>query len=261
MKSPLLNICVALAAGAMMTGCMGDEPNTEDVYTYNFLETFQSVTAFTGDGYWKFCYDPRYSEQLTFGNLINFSHSTSSTTYEGVTYSSWKGFCPSKSTDRGDYTDKGNWVDHQWASIAAPGMFGQNYMIACADASETLADAATSNTVVIKPKQGKIEPSFTMITNTSYGYWAMKNGTEFNRAFGPDDWCTLNITAVTDNKAGNTVKVELAGKTGILNNWLQVDLRSLGKCDKVVFTMESSDSGQWGMNNPAYFALDCFAWK
>lgn len=250
-----------LAVSAVTTACdMGtDEP--DNVITYKYIETFSQVTAFTPEGYWKFCYDPRYAEQLTFGNVINFSHSTSSTTYEGVEYRSWKGFCPSNSVDRKDYTPQGTWVDHQWSSIVGPGLFGNNYMVACCDVSETLADAGTSNTVVIKPKQGQFEPAMVFVTNTTYGYYAMLYGTAFNRAFGPTDWCNLNISAVTGNEVTKTVKVELAGNGSILSNWLQVDLRSLGKCDRVVFTMESSDSGQWGMNNPAYFVLDCFAWK
>ena len=42
--------------------------------------------------------------------------------------------------------------------------------------------------------------------------------------------------------------------------WSPVDLTPLNKCEKIVITMESSDTGQFGMNNASYFALGCFIW-
>ena len=39
-------------------------------------------------------------------------------------------------------------------------------------------------------------------------------------------------------------------------DWVRVDLSSLGKVDKLTFTPESNDTGEWGINAPGYFALD-----
>ena len=46
----------------------------------------------------------------------------------------------------------------------------------------------------------------------------------------------------------------------ILNSWETVDLTGLNiLVDKVMFRFESSDNGQWGINTPAYFAIDNIA--
>ncbi|MBC7451396.1 MAG: DUF4465 domain-containing protein, partial [Cytophagales bacterium] len=43
-----------------------------------------------------------------------------------------------------------------------------------------------------------------------------------------------------------------------LNTWRWIDLRSLGVVDSLVFTFTSSDVGMYGMNTPAYVAIDHF---
>jgi hypothetical protein len=42
----------------------------------------------------------------------------------------------------------------------------------------------------------------------------------------------------------------------IVDSWQTVDLSSLGAVRYLDFKLESSDVGQYGMNTPAYFALD-----
>jgi hypothetical protein len=42
----------------------------------------------------------------------------------------------------------------------------------------------------------------------------------------------------------------------ILDTWQYVDLTSLGMIKSLEFTLSSSDIGEWGMNTPAYFAID-----
>ena len=37
-----------------------------------------------------------------------------------------------------------------------------------------------------------------------------------------------------------------------------MDLSDLAEIDAIIFTMSSSDTGDWGMNTPAYFAMDNF---
>ena len=38
--------------------------------------------------------------------------------------------------------------------------------------------------------------------------------------------------------------------------WTKIDLSSIGYCYALEFSMTSTDTGQWGMNTPSYFALD-----
>ena len=43
----------------------------------------------------------------------------------------------------------------------------------------------------------------------------------------------------------------------IVDDWTWVDLSGLGTVDRIEFTLSSSDVGSFGMNTPAYFAMDC----
>ena len=56
----------------------------------------------------------------------------------------------------------------------------------------------------------------------------------------------------------DTVAVELASDGAYITEWTYVDLSQLGEIDGLTFGMTSSDTGDWGMNTPAYFAMDDF---
>ena len=42
----------------------------------------------------------------------------------------------------------------------------------------------------------------------------------------------------------------------IIDEWTYIDLSQLGDADSLVFSLSSSDNGQFGMNTPAYFCVD-----
>lgn len=115
------------------------------------------------------------------------------------------------------------------------------------------------------------------ITNTTYAALSMMNGDNFGKKFGspnnaqgsPDgtngeDFFRLLITGYDGNNDSiGTVTFYLADfrfadstQDYILDTWENVDLTPLGSIRYLDFTLESSDVGQWGMNTPAYFALD-----
>jgi len=48
----------------------------------------------------------------------------------------------------------------------------------------------------------------------------------------------------------------LAKNGSILNTWQSVDLSSLSAAKTLTFSLTSSDNGAYGMNTPAYFAMD-----
>jgi hypothetical protein len=106
-------------------------------------------------------------------------------------------------------------------------------------------------------------------TNTTYSYWAMKDGTGFSKAFGGasgDDTDWFLLTIIGKNGSGlvtGTVDFYLADYRFvdndldyIVNTWQYVDLSNLGKVKSLGFSLSSSDTGACGMNNPAYFAMD-----
>lgn len=109
------------------------------------------------------------------------------------------------------------------------------------------------------------------LTNTTYAALSMKNGDDFGKKFGGDtgddaDYFKLVITGYSGGIAGSTtVTAYLADFQNsnnsfdyILKNWRWVDLRPLGNIDSLMFDLQSSDNGMYGMNTPGYFAMDEF---
>jgi len=115
-------------------------------------------------------------------------------------------------------------------------------------------------------------------TNTTYAYNSMLFGDFVGKKFGgttgdDPDFFTLTVYAhSTLNATGNyrvdTFEFPLADfrfadttQDYILKSWKYADLNPLVKMavlDSLEFKLSSSDVGQWGMNTPAFFAVDAF---
>jgi hypothetical protein len=106
------------------------------------------------------------------------------------------------------------------------------------------------------------------VTNTTYAALSMKNGDAFGaKVFNHDnkDWFKLVIEGF--NKSGastGTVEFYLAdfrttSSSGIITEWTKVDLSPLGSVAEIKFDLQSSDTGNDGMNTPAYFCFDNLA--
>lgn len=99
-----------------------------------------------------------------------------------------------------------------------------------------------------------------MINNNTYAYMDIKKGSGLSEKFIAGDWFKVSITGYLGNIKTSTVDYYLAdfrdGKSIILNEWKKVDLTALGKVDKVAFTFDSSDKGEWGINTPTYVCID-----
>lgn len=245
----LKQLFITVAAALAVTSCVSDDKETDFDWTPDFSD-------FNEQGYWKDCYNTDLNHVDV--NGVRFSHQAEAFEYGGVTYSSWYGFCPSKSTDNADYTS-GVWTDHQWSAITGGGVAGKGseYLVAC-----WRTDGGETSCRMGMPDGSAFYPDDLYVTNTSYGYYAMKNGTPFNHAFGADDNCILKINGYLDGvRKFETINVYLAKGTAILDSWKEVELSKLGNVDTVVFTMESTDSGAYGMNNPAYFCIGAFSYS
>ena len=99
------------------------------------------------------------------------------------------------------------------------------------------------------------------VTNSTWVYFAIKDGDSFSSPFKAGDWFKVEATGYTASGNPTTsASFYLAdfrdGKSVIVNNWQWFDLSGLGKVASVKFTLSSSDVGDWGMNTPAYFCLD-----
>ena len=108
-------------------------------------------------------------------------------------------------------------------------------------------------------------------TNTTYTVGSMLNGDMFAKKFGGTsgddaDWLKMTIWGV-DSTGGyttaNPVEFYLAdyrfadnSQDYIVDEWTWVDLSGLGEVIGLEFCLDSTDVGAYGMNTPAYFAMD-----
>ena len=108
------------------------------------------------------------------------------------------------------------------------------------------------------------------VTNTTYAVLSMLNGDAFAKKFGGasgDDPDWFKLTAYGTNALGgllpNTVEFFLAdyqfsnnSLDYIIDEWTLVDLSPLADAKCLYFNLTSSDVGAYGMNTPAFFAID-----
>lgn len=139
-----------------------------------------------------------------------------------------------------------------------------------ANGSDNFAICNTSgNHRIFKVDGNTFEPQSVQITNATYTAISMRDGDAFAHQFGDmsnsaggQDSLVLSIYALGSDSTrnGDSINVYLAdftdGNTMILGAWLNVDLTSLGTVKGLDFGLTSSDVGTWGMNTPAFFALD-----
>lgn len=240
---------ITLIATAVLTSCVEES----DHLTVDFDD---ATIAYNNDGYWAKVYDPSTGDIKVDG--VTFSHQASATEWDGYTFYSWYGFCPTKSTDNNDYAD-GDWTSHQWGAITGGGLSGagDSYMLGFWNSSEDTNSIPEQPACAITYGGRAFDPEEIYVTNSAWGYYAMKNGTAFNKKFGKEDWCTLHIYGVRGGYISGKIEIALAKGTTILDRWRRVDLEPLGDdINMIYFQITSSDTGAWGMNNPAFFCLD-----
>ena len=177
-----------------------------------------------------------------------------------TTYMSWDGFAYSNITD----TSSSDWTA-QYNAIAGGGEGGSaNYGIGY--------DPLASGFGTELPTMTLNTPSIVnglYVTNNNYAYYSMLNGDLYSKMFGGDtgddpDWFLLTITgkdtsgATIDNISFYLADYRFADNSQdyIVNTWEYVDLTDFGIVKSLEFSLSSSDMGSYGMNTPAYFALD-----
>ncbi len=107
------------------------------------------------------------------------------------------------------------------------------------------------------------------VTNTTYTGLALLNGEYPAEAFGgasgnDPDWFTLTIEGFDAAGASTgTVDFDLADYTFadnsldyVVDTWRYVNLIPLDTVKSLEFSFSSTDTGDFGMNTPAYVAID-----
>lgn len=115
-------------------------------------------------------------------------------------------------------------------------------------------------TIVCTPDaNGAYSAKSLMLTNTTYAYYVVKDGNDYSKKFAGGDWFKVTVDGYY-NKQKTSVEYYLAdfrdGKSFISKEWSKLDISNLGLVDSLKFTLESSDTGDWGMNTPAYLCID-----
>jgi hypothetical protein len=180
---------------------------------------------------------------------------TNSYTAAGSSYY-WSGFAAS---NRVTLDPEGDWYDeHQYLSVPRGGANGSaTYGIFYGWGSVTF------DGVIDMVGKGS------SITNNEYAMDSMLNGDFFAKKFGgasgnDADWFKLTITGSLGGVTGTSIEFYLAdfrfsdnSQDYIITDWTFVDFSALGLVDKLDFALSSSDNDPvYGMNTPAYFAID-----
>ncbi|MBO5721405.1 MAG: DUF4465 domain-containing protein [Bacteroidales bacterium] len=176
----------------------------------------------------------------------------------------WNGFTVSQNASdaSADYL-----LDTQWGCMAKGGISAVNSNEIYVDAERPYIVAnysswETENSLSITFNDGNLYTLNGMyVTNSPYPYYTNIAGDDFaNGLTNEGDYFKVIAYGVKADNSVETAEFTLAefknGSLQQVTEWTWWDLSSLGTIKEVYFTMESSDTGQWGMNTPAYFCMD-----
>ncbi len=169
--------------------------------------------------------------------------------YYNSQYDSWYGFAYSTWTN-----DSTNGYQNQWSTFAGyciDSIFALGYNGLDANFNPIPSSIKFSCPVNIKSLY---------ISNATYTALTIRFGNQWARAFTNGDYYYVKITGFLNGSKTDSIVHYLAdftaGKHFIQKDWAFVDLHALGKIDSLTFTVFSTDTGQYGINTPAYFCID-----
>lgn len=179
------------------------------------------------------------------------------------------------------FTDFGGgfstWAGFAWSNVddSLTAGFGNQfaaYRPGAAGAPGTYAVGAVDAFVPFLPRitfAKDAMPLHVDVANTTYAALSMLNGDAFAKRFGGSsgsdpDFFRLTIEGFDDAGASTGVvevfladyRFEDAGLDVVVDRFTTVSLASLGAVRSLEFDLSSSDTGAFGMNTPAYFAID-----
>ena len=191
------------------------------------------------------------NDEIIYSQEFMFTHTSSFAGY-------YNGFVASKST----VINASAGLDDQFGCMAKGGYAGEGtpYLVAYWAAYSETPESKTCEVYISAPYYAV----GCYVCNSPYAYYAIKEGSPYSAKFEQGDWFKLIAHGVNENaEETGTVEYYLADYQSenadewtLNDSWEWVDLSSLGEVTSIYFTMESSDTGAYGMNTPAYFCLD-----
>lgn len=245
--------------------CAGGNAVAEDVVLDLTVPT--TVIEYDDQGVWTGVYR---SEDVVSQGFV-FSHDAP----YGDGY--YEGFIVSRSDDNSNHTP--DWVANQWGCMACGGadeegnaVPGKPYLINYYS-SYSANEYGSSN--ITRSDAAAFRPLGCYVCNHPWTYYACTVGVPPASPLEDNGYCKITFHGVnTDTQSEETVDFYLASQgavdvngDGLLNKddyftidtWQWCDLSRMGEVHVVYVTMESSDTGEWGMNTPAYVCFDRFS--
>jgi hypothetical protein len=148
-----------------------------------------------------------------------------------------------------------NTFDNQYAAYPGSGFQSTTYAIAYSGAA-----------AVSLPSPATVAGF--RIANTTYAYLTMRDGDDygFTQPLAAEGWFLVTASgSLGGTPTGSAVfyLADLRGPSppGLVAGWEWFDLAGLGTVDAVSFAFSGSDVGSFGLNTPAYFAMDNFTYS
>ncbi|MBD5231366.1 MAG: DUF4465 domain-containing protein [Bacteroidales bacterium] len=248
---PLL-VC-ALAAG--FSSCSKEDDEVTVVANMG-----QTQLSYSADGVWT---QVATNQSFMVNNLL-FNHEGEIAAW-GLT---WKGFTPARGNADFDASTVTNWTSHQFEIPSLGGMsgIGTPYIVGYWDTQENETTPAAVRSCRVSYRKTETSPALPFrpqSVNVELTYYVLDiilHGNAFSRAFIDGDWLKLTAHGVKADGSETATDFYLADYRGekpeVTFSWTPFDLSGLGEINELYFTMSSSDSGQWGMNTPSFFAID-----
>lgn len=255
MKRQIIFSAIALS-GAMAQA-------QSDVITLDLTKSTTQLEFNPANGSWTGTYDDD-AESID-SQVFSFVHNSMSD------WNTWWGFTVSNHADN---ARPENTLIQQWSNMAKGGiMLNEDGTVVTDKYGAPVASAEVPYLVAFYGSFMSARPvdmSFTdgksykavgvYVNLNSYAYYSLEYGDSFARAFTDGDEFTLTIHGVSSDETEKTIDVSLAsyrnGDLTINRGWKYVDLTGLGTVNEIYFTMSSTDTGDYGMNTPAYFCID-----
>lgn len=232
----------------------------DDVITLDLTKSTTPLEFNETNGSWTGTYDD--DEESIDSQVFSFVHSSMGD------YNTWWGFTASNCANN---SQPENFLEFQWANMAAGGVKIDDEGKVSADATRPYIVGYYGAFFGKRPTDmaftdGKnYEPQGVYVNLTVYPYYCLEYGLAPARPFGDGDNFTLTIHGVAPDESEKEVTVSLCSYTNgditINRGWKYVDLTPLGTVNELYFTMESTDTGAYGVNTPTYFALDALSVK
>jgi len=211
--------------------------NTQGVFD------FEELTVPTETGYWN-----GSNLSGSFGNYqIMFNNNYNSD------YASWSGFSYAWDTIT---------VDNQYINSAVEANSGNIFGIGYVPSDW---ESGTYDNIPIVCSFGvPTVASSIFVANSEYAADAIINGIWGIPGFTDGDYFKIIIEGKNSGESKGFVEYYLAdyrdGANFVLASWEEINLSSFGVIDTLKFNLESSDTGDYGMNTPAYFCIDDLAY-